>query len=91
MKNYFLIIFSPILFLSACSAPKSLVEKGEHIQNERQGREIVMPDKGKPDLPDWLIPPPKGALVPQVITIYEHPVTKEQYQTNTGGYTIVVK
>ena len=91
MKNYFLIIFSFILFLGACRAPISLVEKGEHIQNEGQEHEIVMPDKGKPDLPDWLIPPPKGALVTQVITIYEHPVTKEQYQTNTGGYTIVVK
>jgi len=91
MKNYFLIIFSFILVLGACSAPISLVEKGEHIQNEGQEHEIVMPDKGKPDLPDWLIPPPKGALVTQVITIYEHPVTKEQYQTNTGGYTIVVK
>ena len=91
MKNYFLTLFSLILFLSACSAPISLVEKGGHIQNEGQEHEIVMPDKGKPDLPDWLIPPPKGALVTQVITSYEHPVTKEQYQTNTGGYTIVVK
>ena len=50
-----------------------------------------MPNKEKPDLPNWLIPPPKGAFVTQVITIYEHPVTKEQYQTNTGGYTISVK
>lgn len=91
MKNYFLILFSLILFQSACSAPIGLVEKSDHIQNEGQDREIVLPDKGKPDLPDWLIPPPKGALVTQVITIYEHPVTKEQYQTNTGGYTIVVK
>jgi hypothetical protein len=91
MKNYFFIIFSLSLFLSACSATLSSFEKGGLIQNEGQERNIVMPDKEKTELPDWLIPPPEGSLVTQVITIYEHPVTKEQYQTNTGGYTILVK
>ncbi len=91
MKNYFFIIYSLSLFLSACSATISSVEKDELIQNEGQERNIVMPNKEKPDLPNWLIPPTKGALVTQVITIYEHPVTKEKYQTNTGGYTISVK
>ena len=91
MKNHFFIIFSLGLFLSGCRATISSVEKDELIQIEGQERNIVTPNKEKLDLPDWLIPPPKGALVTQVITIYEHPVTKEKYQTNTGGYTISVK
>ena len=92
MGNYFFIVAILGLFLSACSATITSTQENSIVQNEdKKGNTAVSGTNKSRDLPDWLLPPPKGALVPQVITIYEHPVTGERYQTNTGGYTIVVE
>mgnify|MGYP001260233837 FL=1 len=92
MGNYFFIVAILGLFLSACSATITSIQENSIVQNEdKKGNTAVSGTKKSGDLPNWLLPPPKGALVPQVITIYEHPVTGERYQTNTGGYTIVVE
>ena len=92
MGNYFFIVAILGLFLSACSATITSTQENSIVQNEdKKGNTAVSGTNKSRDLPNWLLPPPKGALVPQVITIYEHPVTGERYQTNTGGYTIVVE
>ena len=92
MGNYFFIVAILGLFLSACSATITSTQENSIVQNEdNKGNTAVSETKKSRDLPNWLLPPPKGVLVPQVITIYEHPVTGERYQTNTGGYTIVVE
>ena len=92
MGNYFFIVAILGLFLSSCSAPITSTQEKSIVQNEdKKGNTAVSGTKKSRDLPNWLLPPPKGVLVPQVITIYEHPVTGERYETNTGGYTIVVE
>jgi hypothetical protein len=92
MENHFLIVAALGLFLSACSAKTNSTQESAPIQDEDKGRNTAVSGiKKSIGLPNWLLPPPKGALVTQVITVYEHPVTGERYQTNTGGYTIVVK
>ena len=92
MGNYFFIVVTLGLFLSACSASITSTQENLIVQNEdKKGNAAVSGTKKSRDFPKWLLPPPRGALVPQVITIYEHPVTGERYQTNTGGYTIVVE
>ena len=45
----------------------------------------------KSKIPDWLSPPAEGALVAQVLTTYINPITCERYDTNTAGYTILIK
>lgn len=80
------------LFLSACSAETISSQEIAPIRAEDKGKNIGVSGTIKSiGLPNWLLPPPNGTLVPQVITVYEHPVTGERYQTNTGGYTIIVK
>ena len=93
MGNYFFIVAILGLFFSSCSATITSTQEKSNVQNEdKKGNTAVSGTKKSRDLPNWLLPPPpKGALVTQVITIYEHPVTGERYQTNTGGYTIVVE
>ena len=92
MGNYFFIVATLGLFLSACSATITSTQENLIVQNkDKKGNAAVSRTKKSRELPNWLLPPQRGALVPQVITIYEHPVTGERYQTNTGGYTIVVK
>ena len=92
MGNYFSIVATLGLFLSACSATITSTQENLIVQNEdKKGNAAVSGTKKSRELPNWLLPPQRGALVPQVITIYEHPVTGERYQTNTGGYTIVVE
>ena len=92
MGNYFSIVATLGLFLSACSATITSTQENLIVQNEdKKGNAAVSGTKKSRELPNWLLRPQRGALVPQVITIYEHPVTGERYQTNTGGYTIVVE
>ena len=92
MGNYFFIVATLGLFLSACSTTITSTQENLIVQNEDKGRNTaVSGTKNTTGLPNWLLPPPKGALVPQVITIYEHPITGQRYQTNTGGYTIIIK
>ena len=92
MGNYFFIVAILGLFLSACGATIMSIQENSIVQNEdNKGNTAVSGTKKSRNLPNWLLPPPKGDLVPQVITIYEHPVTGERYETNTGGYTIVVE
>lgn len=40
------------------------------------------------DLPDWIKPPPPGAIVTQAFEFITNPVTGEVYQVPTGGYSI---
>lgn len=93
VKKYFFRIVSVCLLLSACSVTTSPTKNSTNIQNVDKEKAALesSPKNKKRKLPDWLLPPPVGALVTQVITVYEHPVTGERYQTTTGGYTIIVK
>ena len=45
----------------------------------------------KSKIPDWLSPPAEGAMVAQVLTTYINSITCESYNTNTAGYTILIK
>jgi hypothetical protein len=93
VKKYFFLIGSVCLLLGACNVTTSPTKKSVNTQNIDKEKTVLesSPKNEKRTLPDWLLPPPVGALVTQVMTVYEHPVTGERYQTTTGGYTIVVK
>ena len=93
VKKYFFLIGSVCLLLGACTVTTSPTKTSIIIKNADKEKTALgsSPSNKRRTLPDWLLPPPAGALVTQVITVYEHPVTGERYQTTTGGYTIVVK
>ena len=93
VKKYSFLIGSVCLLLGACTVTTSPTKTSIIIKNGDKEKTALgsSPSNKRRTLPDWLLPPPAGALVTQVITVYEHPVTGERYQTTTGGYTIVVK
>ena len=39
-------------------------------------------------VPDWVTPPPEGAMVTQVLTTLVNPITGETFTAPTGGYSI---
>ena len=93
VKKYSFLIGSVCLLLGACTVTTSPTKTSIIIKNADKEKTALgsSPSNQRRALPDWLLPTPAGALVTQVITVYEHPVTGERYQTTTGGYTIVVK
>jgi len=56
--------------------------------------EPVAPDPDEPPsvgpLPDWITPPPKGAIVTQAAVTLVNPITGEKHMVPTGGYKVNV-